>query len=201
MMSFDWPFLSANTRRRNRGRVLRDILLLPPALLYILIEHVFWAGATALLHAAARLDSVHFLGGKLRRLPPLAVLPLFLVPEIISHIGGIWATVLLVKGNLFAASLVGVLVKGMATLLTVWIYHNCAEALLSIRWFAWLHAQALRLRGWAASRTLGLRLIAASLLYRNRSRLTRRFSAIRLVLAAKLGLIRRRMHRRQASKP
>jgi hypothetical protein len=179
MSGFERGLILGNMRRRNWGRVFRDILLLPPALLYILIEHVFWAGATALLRAASRLVSVHFLGGKLRRLRPLAVLPLFLVPEIISHIGGILATVLLVKDRLIAATLVGVLVKGMATLLTVWIYHNCAPALLSIHWFAWLHGQALRLRGWAASRTIGLRLTAASLLYRNRSRITRRFSAIR----------------------
>jgi hypothetical protein len=198
MRGFNGSFSSGNIRRRNWGRVLRDILLLPPALLYIVIEHVFWAGAKATLGAASRLGFIHFLQGKLRRLPALAVLPLFLIPEIISHLGGIWATLLLVQRKLVAATLVGIFVKGIATVVTVWIYQNCEQALMTIGWFARLHAQVLRLRDWAALRTRRLRDHAAHLIALSRSRFTRRFSAIRLVLAARFGLIRRRAHRRQA---
>ena len=133
--------------------------------------------------------------------PRWRVLPLFLVPEIVSHVGGIWAALLLLEDKLGAAILVGVFVKGIAAVLTVWIYQNCEHVLLSIGWFAWLHAQTLRLRGWAARRTARLRVHAAQIVSLGRSRVKRRFSALRLVIAARLGLIRRRAHRRQAPRP
>lgn len=198
MRGTERSFLSGNMRRRNWGRVVRDILLLPPALLYILVEHVFWAGAKAVLEAASRLDSVRFLQRRIRRLPPWAVLPLFLVPELVSHLGGLWATVLLVERKFALATLVGVFVKGLATVATVWIYQNCEPALLRIRWFARAHAEAMRVRDWVEKRTRRMRALALQQVDRNRSRLARRFSALRLVLAAKLGLIRRRAHRRQS---
>jgi hypothetical protein len=116
------------------------------------------------------------------------VLPLFLIPEIVSHLGGLGATVLLVNRKFAAAALVGIFVKGIATLLTVWIYQNCEKTLLSVRWFAWLHKYALRARDWAAERTEPLRGFARRLVRGSRSRIARRFAAIRTVLAARFGL-------------
>lgn len=173
-------------RRRRWGRVARDIVLLPPALVYVLVEHVFWAGAKRLLRQAARLGFISALQRKLARLPPAAVLPLFLVPEIFSHAGGFWATDLLVHQAWVAALLVGIFVKGSATLMTVWIYQSCEPALLSVRWFARMHGLALRGRDWVASRTRPARRFAARLVNVTPRGLSRRFAAIRARLARRV---------------
>lgn len=178
--------LKPNIRRRRWGRVARDILLLPPALIYVVIEHVFWAGAKRLLRQAARLAFINHLQTRLARLPAAAVLPLFLIPEVFSHIGGFWATDLLVHHAWMAALLVGIFVKGSATLMTVWIYQSCAPALLSVRWFAWVHNQALRGRDWVAGRIRPARRLARRLISGSRSGVFRRFSAIRVALARRL---------------
>jgi hypothetical protein len=174
--------IEPNVRRGRWGRVARDILLLPPALLYVLVEHVFWAGAKRLLSQAARLQAVSTLQDKLVRLPPAAVLPLFLVPEAFSHVGGFWATDLLVRREWAAAMLVGVFIKGTATLMEVWIYQSCEPALMSVRWFAWIHKQAIRARDWVADRTKPVRRFAAGLIKDGGSNITRRFNAIRSAL-------------------
>jgi hypothetical protein len=184
-------FFSGHIRRGNWGRVARDILLLPPALIYIIVEHIFWAGAKALLRATSRIAAVNIVQARLHRLPAIAVLPLFLVPEIVSHLGGLWATVLLVEHRFVAATLAGIFIKGFATLLTVWIYETCQATLLSVRWFAWLHHVVLRGRDWTARRTRRLRRYATHLLRGSRTSITRRFKAIRVVLASKLGLSHR----------
>jgi hypothetical protein len=174
--------LGPNIRRRRWDRVARDILLLPPALVYIFIEHVFWAGAKRLLAQTARLQAVSAMQNRLANLPAPAVLPLFLIPEAFSHIGGFWATDLLVRREWTAAMLVGVFVKGTATLMEVWIYQSCEPALMSVRWFAWVHGQALRGRDWVADRTKPARRFAARLVKGSRSGLASRFAAIRSVL-------------------
>jgi hypothetical protein len=127
------PLLSGNLKRRNWGRLIRDILLLPPALLYVIIERVFWVGAKRLLRDAARIQSVQRLQTKLQKLPAPAILPMFLLPEIFSHIGGFWASDLLVRRQWVAAMLVGIFIKGTATLMEVWIYQSCEEKLLSVQ--------------------------------------------------------------------
>jgi hypothetical protein len=182
------PTLSGNIKRRNWARLIRDILLLPPALLYVIIERVFWAGAQTLLRQAARIEAVEAIQKKLEKLPVAVVLPLFLVPEIFSHIGGFWASVLLIKQQWVAAILVGIFIKGMATLMVVWIYQSSAPTLLSVRWFAWVHMQFLRGRDWVAQRIKPATDLALRLVRGNRSRIARRFTAIRKLLIAKLGL-------------
>jgi hypothetical protein len=182
------PVPSDNIKRRNWARLIRDILLLPPALLYVIIERVFWTGAQTLLRQAARIEAVASLQKKLEKLPVAVVLPLFLVPEIFSHIGGFWASVLLVKRQWVAAILVGIFIKGVATLMVVWIYQSSAPKLLSIRWFAWVHMQFLRGRDWVAQRIKPATDLALRLVRGNRSRIARRFTAIRKLLIARLGL-------------
>ncbi len=174
-------------RQSRSARMLRDILLLPPALIYVLIEHVFWAGAKVLLDNAARLPPVNAMQERLKLLPPWAVLPLFLIPEIVSHIGGFWATYLLVQRKYLAAMLAGIVIKGLATLLVVWIYQSCEPALMAVAWFRTAHGWMVHLRDWVAKRLQKLRDLAG----RGRSRLARRFAAIRIVLAARLGISRK----------
>jgi hypothetical protein len=168
-----------------------NILLLPPALLYVIIENVFWAGAKGLLREASKAPVVGAMQRGLEKLPAAAVLPLFLIPEIFSHLGGLWATVLLVQRKFFLAFLVGLFIKGLATLMTVWIYQSCTSALLSVKWFAWLHGKAMQGRDWVAERIKPARLLARRLIKTGRSNVTRRFRALRAVIAQRLGVKRK----------
>jgi len=173
-----------NPKRRRFARAARNTVLLPPALLYVIVEAVFWRGAKRLLRQAARLQAVAGLQSGLERLPAAAILPLFLVPEIISHIGGFWASALLVSRHFTGALIVGLFVKGTATLLEVWIYQSCAEKLLSIGWFAWAHGQVMRMKDWVEEATRpARRLITGS-----RLSAARRFLALKTLLARRIGI-------------
>jgi hypothetical protein len=175
------PILTGNLKRRNYGWLLRDILLLPPAVLYVIVEEVFWRGAKALLRQAARVPAIATVQKRLERLPAWAVLPLFLVPEVFSHIGGFWASYLLVRRAWLAALLVGIFIKGTATVMEVWIYLSCEQTLLSVRWFAWLHGKFKRGRNWVVDRI-------RPMLERVRRRsggIARRFGAMRKFMRAK----------------
>jgi hypothetical protein len=176
------PILTGNLRRRNYGWLLRDILLLPPALLYVIVEEVFWRGAKTLLRQAARVPAIAALQHRVERLPAWAVLPLFLVPEVFSHIGGFWASYLLVRRAWVAALLVGIFIKGTATLAEVWIYLSCEPTLLSVRWFAWVHGQFRRGREWVAARMRPV----LELVRGRGSGVARRFVAIRRVIRARM---------------
>ena len=177
-------------RQRRWRRWLFNILLLPPALLYILIENLYWAAARAALHAS-RLDAINALQRGMKRLPPAAILPLFLVPEAISHLGGWWATYLLVKRKWWSAVWAGVLIKGFATLLVVWIYQTCQPALMSVNWFARLHGKFQTVRNWMAERTEPARRLCRRLVAGSRSGISRRFLALRSRIANRLGLARK----------
>lgn len=137
---------------RGIGRSL-DLLLFIPALLYVLTEHVLWAGARALLRGLGALALVQAAQAWLGLLPPLAALPVFLVPEVFSHASELWAAVLLARGHLLAAGLMAVLGKGLATVILVWVYHACEPALLRVRWFARARNAALRWRAGLLART------------------------------------------------
>jgi len=183
--------LQLKRRQRRWRRWLMNFLLLPPALLYVIVERVFWAGAKTLLRQAARLDAVNAVQKNLEKLPPAAVLPLFLVPEVFSHLGGFWATDLIVHRRWVAAMLAGLLVKGTATLMEVWIYQSCEPALMSVRWFAWLHGKFLQGRDWVAERMKPARRFAVRLVASGRSNLARRFRFLRGLIASRLGLSRK----------
>lgn len=138
------------TRPRNRYlQLLLDTLLIPIAVLIVVIEDVLWVGALALLRGMNDMAAVRAMRVHLERLPASVALPLFLVPEAISHIAGAYATVLLAQGRILAAIIVGGLVKGVCTLLLVWIYQCCEETLMRVAWFARLHHWALAVRDWA----------------------------------------------------
>jgi hypothetical protein len=133
-----------------------DILLLPIALLMVLVEDVLWRAARAILRRVAALPPVRRARCRLAGLPASAVLPLFLVPEAISHLAGLAATVLLAQGHVRTAILLAVLVKGGATLTVVWIYESASATLLAVGWFARLHGAVLAVRGWALDKVAPL---------------------------------------------
>jgi hypothetical protein len=134
-----------------------DLVLLLPALLLVLLEHVLWAGSRAILRGIAGLGAVRAAQLWLGLLPPYAAVPLFLVPELCSHGAGIWATVLLARGHVVTATLIAVVFKGVATLVLVWIYQACEPALLRVAWFARVHNSVLTARCWVLDRVKPLR--------------------------------------------
>ncbi len=123
-----------------------DLLLLVPALLLVLGEHVLWQGSRVVLRAIAGLPLIKSLHIWLGLLPPSVALPLFLVPELFSHASELATAFLLAKGHVVAATMLVVLGKGLATLILVWIYQACEPALLRVRWFVRVHHAILRAR-------------------------------------------------------
>lgn len=125
-----------------------DRLLFPVALLFVVFEAIFRSAARFLLAALASVPGMASARAMIGRLPARVVLPLFLVPEAISHLTGFFATYLFARGQFaFAVALV-VIVKGGATLATVWIYQAAAPTLLAVPWFARGHDWFVALKQW-----------------------------------------------------
>ncbi len=180
---------SPSALRSRLVRRIGDGLLLVPALLLVLIEQVFWRSARRLLEALGRLPALARLRGWVERLPAWAALPLFLIPEFFDHLGGFWATILLVRGHLVSATIVAVFVKGGAILIAVAIYQACEPTLLRVRWFARLHGATLRARDWLMIRVAPLRAALHEAWRRFQARLPmgsigRRFRRLRARLAS-----------------
>lgn len=135
-------------KARSPVRRPRDLLLLPLALLLVLFELTLRTLARVVRH----FGPLRHLEARLARLPPWAILPLFIVPEAMSHVGGFYAAYLLAHGKIVAATMVAVLVKGVGLVVALWIFQACRPALMTIRWFAWLHGKVAAARVWAMIR-------------------------------------------------
>lgn len=176
---------------RRWWRGLTNALLLPFALVLVLTEDVLWAGAKALLRGLSRQPLLGRLRRGIARLPVALALPLFLIPEIVSHLGEIYTAVLLAQGCFRAAILVAVLGKGLATLIVVWIYQAASPTLLQVRWFARLHHAVLEFRYWTLARIAPLYARLARRLHPQRHQGGRqvqlRFRALRRWLSVMFG--------------
>ena len=131
---------------------LLDIVLLPPALFFVLLEDVVWAGVLALLALMAGLPQVAALAAALRRLPGRVAVPLFLVPEAVAKLGEVWALALLVSGHVYSAVSVYVGVRVLGAVIAVFIYRACEPALLGIGWFARMLGWVRVARDWSIER-------------------------------------------------
>jgi len=141
------PGQASGERPVSRLR-LGSVLMLPFALLLLLGGTALRAGARVLRRSAA----VSAAERALARLPAWAILPLFLIPEAMSHIGGFYAAYLLAHRHFLSATIAVVLIKGVGLLLALWIYQACRPALMTVRWFAWSHGKVEAARGWALCR-------------------------------------------------
>jgi hypothetical protein len=130
---------------RSFARRLRDALLLPLALILVPIDWSLREGSRLL----RRWRPVRRLEALLAGWPAWAILPLFLIPEGMSHAGGFYAAYLLAHRKVLAATAVAVFVKGIGLLIALWIYQACRPALMTIRWFAWAHGKVEAARDWA----------------------------------------------------
>jgi len=163
--------------RRRRG-LFADILLLPLALLLELWSWVIWRYTLAALNALSQMPPIARLRLWLQGLPPLVVAFLFLIPEAIDHLGGFWATMLLVQHRVLAATLVALFVKGTAALVVIWIYQACEPSLMSVAWFAWTHDRVIAFKDWVLRRTEPVRKRLRAVLV-GKGRLARRLAAWR----------------------
>jgi hypothetical protein len=139
---------------RPRNPVLRwllDVLLIPVAVLLILLEDVLWAGALAVLRALRRHTLVQAAQARLAALPAWVVLPMFVVPEALSHVAGFYVTILLAQGHV-AAAMTMIAGKLVCKLMLVWIYTTCQDTLMGVAWFARFHHWTSAWLAWARER-------------------------------------------------
>jgi hypothetical protein len=133
---------------RSAWRRLRDAVLLPLALLLVPIDWGLREGSRLL----RRWRPLRRLETRMAKLPAWAILPLFLIPEGMSHDGGFYAAYLLAHRKILAATVVALLIKGVGLLIALWIYQACRPALMTIRWFAWAHGKVEAARHWGLVR-------------------------------------------------
>jgi hypothetical protein len=130
------------------ARRLRDALLLPFGLILVPLDWALRTGSRLL----RRWRPVRYLEARLAHWPAWAILPLFLIPEGMSHAGGFYAAYLLAQRKVLAATVVAIFVKGVGLLIALWIYQACRPALMTISWFAWAHGKVEAARNWALGR-------------------------------------------------
>lgn len=169
-------------------RRLRDIFLLPLALLVVVLEDVLWAGAKFTLRSITALPPVRRVEAWLTTLPAWVALPLFLVPEVLGKLGELWALALMAQGHVRSGVFAYLAVRVVASLIVVFIYHACEPNLLGVRWFAWAVGVVHRVRHWAVAKIRPWRTVIRAFLQRRRSRLIGRLWAIRLWLRRRSGL-------------
>lgn len=163
--------------------LLRDLVLLPIALVVVVLEDVIWEGLRALLRGLDRLAWVRRADAWLRALPGWAALPIFLLLEVAGRVAEVWAFVLLAAGNVAGAVTVYLLVRIVGTLAAVFVYRACEAALLRYRWFAWVIDRIHWVRHWAVDALQPWRARLRALIGQARSRLAMRFIAMRRRLA------------------
>ena len=166
---------------RNR---LRDLILLPIALVVIVFEDLIWAGALAVLRWVLAWPPVRRLAARMALLPPWAALLAFAVPEIISRLFELWFFVLLARGDMAAAAVVFVAGRLIGTLVAVFVYHSCEAALMRIGWFAWMIRTALAIRDWARSIVAPMIVRVRGWIRRDRVRMLRRVQELRWAILA-----------------
>jgi hypothetical protein len=130
-------------RRRLLHRLFRLPLVILAALMF-LFEDVLWAWLQALLSRLSRLRVVAWLEARIAQLPPYPAMAFFLVPVAVLIPAHLLALYFVAIGHVAFAVLVYVVAKFVGTAMLAWIYDLCRPALLSLGWFARLHAWVLR---------------------------------------------------------
>lgn len=181
------PTLAAHGRRARWRRRLGDALLLPLALLLVVLEDVLWRLARRGLRDVSELAPVRALRARLGRLGGWAALPLFLIPEAGGRVGELWVGVLIYQRRYASAALAYLAVRGVATLMAVFIWQSCAPALLRLPWFARVVGWVAAARDWALARTAAWRARLRLALAGGRGGVARRVGRLRLWLARRLG--------------
>lgn len=118
-----------------------------------LVEAWLWDKSAALLHAIVdRIPFVRFKAACARvveRLPPLAVVPIFLLPVIVLLPFKLAALWLLAQGALVMGGLAFLGAKIVSFGLAAFIFDLTRDKLLSMPWFARIYARVIGWRDWA----------------------------------------------------
>lgn len=133
-------------------RILKKLFWYALATIF-LIEAWLWDRSVAALHAIVdRLPLVRFKAACARgieRLPPLAVLPIFILPVIVLLPFKLAALWLLSQGALVAGGLAFIGAKIVSVGLAAFIFDLTRDKLLSMPWFARLYVRVMSWRDWA----------------------------------------------------
>ncbi|MBX9738742.1 MAG: hypothetical protein K2X62_01650 [Beijerinckiaceae bacterium] len=145
---------------------LRRAVLFLLAILF-LVEAWIWDAFAALGHVLARALRLSRLvdaaRASVRKLPAFATLFLFLIPAAAILPFKFLALFLLARGHFLYGGLTFLAAKTVGVGFTAMIFDLCREKLLTIAWFARLHARVLAVRAWAHALTAPIRARVAGL--------------------------------------
>lgn len=144
--------------RRSSGRRLGWLLawLQWPLALLVLFEEWGWEPLQALLARIGQWPGLRWLEARIRALPPVAALALFLLPSLALLPVKLLALWLIGQGQTLAGALVIVAAKLLGTAVVARLFTLTQPALMQLAWFARLHAR------WTAWKTHWLLRVRAS---------------------------------------
>lgn len=164
-------------------------------------EHV--GAALARLVAALPIEPLRVaLRALVARLPPFAVLFVFVVPALLLLPLKFVALALVAKGKLVSASAVFLGAKTAGVGVTAFLFDACRARLLEMAWFEQLYRFVLRVRDWAHARIdpykLRIKAVAAALRERARAQMAKYVG--QGAFGRRLAALRKTMRRRIASR-
>jgi hypothetical protein len=118
-------------------------------MMYVLFEEVLWRGFGRLFGALAELSWVAWIENRIRRLPPILALPLFVLPWLIMlpvKLGALW---LIAIGKITKGVLLFVGGEAFGVAFLARLYELCRPALHQWRWFVIVERILLRWTQWA----------------------------------------------------
>ncbi len=135
--------------RPTSFRLLRRLLNTPLvvlAILVVLVDDAFRAFVVPAVRALARLAPIQWIEARVARMPPHAILLLFIIPLAIIEPFKVYALYLFGQGQFLAGVLMFFLAKVVGLGLAERLFAIGRDKLLSIGWFAWCHARVLAIR-------------------------------------------------------
>ena len=130
-------------------RLLKRILFPPMVVLAALImfvEEWLWQRLSALMARLARTAPVRALEAWLASLPPYAAVAAFLLPGALLLPVKLAALYLIAHHHAIAGLTVIFMAKIIGTACAARLYSVCRPALLTLRWFRWLHDAIIRIK-------------------------------------------------------
>ncbi len=118
-------------------------------MVFVLFEEVLWALTGGLMRLLARFAPVAWLEDRIRRLPPILALPLFVLPWLIMlpvKLGALW---LIAKGKIIHGTLLFIGGEAFGVAFLARLYELCRPALHRWPWFVAVERVLLRWTQWA----------------------------------------------------
>lgn len=142
-------------RAAPRHPLVRAVLRLPvlvAATIYFLIDDVVLAAVRPIVARLAELRPFARLGEAIHRLPPYPTLVLFLVPFVVLEPFKLWALWLLGTGRFTFGATMLAASHLTSIVLVERLFHATRDKLLTIGWFARVHALVSALYDWSLGR-------------------------------------------------